>query len=254
MDKQFIFWGSQPMEQFSLIARILTMAAVPVGGIVWLGMGSGAQYYDVPPTQARASISSAYLPTHVLGSYVKGSRVSRPDNETVVTSLIGEGGVELMRFVTKVEPSGTGSSVSTTVEPPVGKNAERAKKVMNSQPFVMSLMNKVAQEHVDAAIEKRPFNMMAMNPAGEAAANAIPGMKEQIADANASAAAISRMQQEERRYSSSSQAGGWGANTPKSKSTMSTGTPSKSGGWGAGASNPKSDWGTNTPDSETWKY
>lgn len=242
------------MDQFSLLGRIAMMAAVPVGGIVWLGMGSGGQYYEVPPTQARAAISSAYLPTHVLGSYVKGSRVTRPDNQTVVTALVGEGDVELMRFVTKVEPSGTGSSVTTTVEPPVGKNAERAKKAMKSHAFVMSLMNKVAQEHVDAAIEKRPFNMMAFNPAGEAAVNAIPGMKEQIAEANESAAAFSRMEQEERRYSSSSQAGGWGASTPKSKSTMSTGTPRKSGEWGAGTSNPNSDWGANTPGSNDWNY
>lgn len=231
------------MEHISLLARIAMMGIVPVGGIVWLGMGSGGEYYDVPPSQARAAISSAYLPIHVLGSNVKGSRVSSPDNQTVITSLIGEGGVELMRFVTKVEPSGTGSSVSTTVEPPTGKNAERAAKVMKSQPFVMSLMNKLAQEHVDAAIEKRPFNMMAFNPAGEAAVNAIPGMKEQIAEANASAAEFSRMEQEERRHSSSSQAGGWGANTPKSNSTMSTGAPKKGG-----------EWGADTAGSNNWDY
>jgi len=240
------------MEPISLAVRIAMMSAVPLGGVLWLGMGSGAQYYEVAPTQARAAISSAYLPTHVLGSYVKGSRVTRPDNETVVTALIGEGGVELMRFVTKVEPDGSGSSVTTTVEPPVGKNAERANKAMKSHGYVMALMNKVAQEHVDAAIEKRPFNMMALNPAGEAAANAIPGMKEQIAEANETAAMFSRMEQEERRFSTSSKAGGWGSNTPKSTSTMSTGAPRKSGGWGPDASQNSGGWGANTPRSDDW--
>ncbi len=230
------------MDQTFLLVRIGMLAAVPVGGIAWLGLSSSAEHYDVSPAEVRTSLSNAYVPVHVLGSYVKGSRVSKPDKETVVTSLIDAQGRELMRFVTKVEPDGEGSSVSTTVEPPVGPKAERVTKAMQSQPIVVALMNKVAQEHVDAAIEKRPFNMMALNPAGEAMANTMPGMKEHIAEANENAALFSRMEQEQRRYSSSAQAGGWGANTPRSNSTASTRPPSKAGGWGADT--PKSnDWG-----------
>ena len=227
------------MSQAFFLARIGLMLGVPLGDVLWLGMGSGAQYYDVPPSEVRTSLSNAYVPVHVRGSYVKGSRVTRPDNETVVTALIGENGVEMMRFVTKVTPDGEGSSVKTTVEPPVGKNAERAAQAMQKQAFVMSMMNKVAQEHVDSAIEKRPFNMMAFSPAGEAMVNSVPGMKDQVAQANANAAAISRMQQDVRRSSSGGQAGGWGANTPKSSNS----TPGRSGGWNANTPKSSSSWG-----------
>ena len=103
----------------------------------------------------------------------------------------------------------------------------------------MSMMNKVAQEHVDSAIEKRPFNMMAFSPAGEAMVNSVPGMKDQVAQANANAAAISRMQQDVRRSSSGGQAGGWGANTPKSSNS----TPGRSGGWNANTPKSSSSWG-----------
>lgn len=244
------------MSQAFFLARIGMMFAVPLGGVLWLGMGSGGEHYDVPPSQVRASLSSAYVPVHVLGSYVKGSRVTRPDNETVVTALIGDGGVELMRWVTKVEADGEGSSVSTTIEPPVGKNAERAAEAMKSNGFIMSLMNKVAQEHVDAAIEKRPFNMMAFSPAGEAITNTVPGMKEEVARANETAAMISRMEQQSRRSSSPHQAGGWGANTPRSSSTMPTGAPRKGSDWSTSTSrsDSDSDWGANTPKSNDWDF
>lgn len=242
------------MNQGVLLARIGMMFAVPLGGVVWLGMGTGGEYYDVPPSEVRASLSSAYVPVHVLGTYVKGSRVTRPDDETVVTALTGEGGVELMRWVTRIEADGKGSSVSTTLEPPVGKNAERAAKAMESNGYIMALMAKVANEHVDAAIEKRPFDMMAFSPAGKAMTNSVSGMKEEVAAANETAAMVSRFEQDARRHPSAGPAGSWGASTPRSTSTMSTGSPSASREWNAGGSDRESDWGANTPKSNDWDY
>ena len=195
------------MDQAFLVGRVAAMVAVPVGGIAYMGMGTSAQHYDVPPAQAMSRISSAYLPTHILGTQVKGSRVSLTGTDTVITSLIAGDGTELMRFVTKVEADGAGSSVSTTVEPPTGANAERAAKVMQSQAYTMALMDQLAQEHVAAAIEQRPFNMLAFNPAGESMLNAMPGMKEQISQANEAAAMIAEMEQES--YHSGDSDGGW---------------------------------------------
>lgn len=184
------------MDQVFLIGRVAAMAALPVGGIAYMGMGAGAQHYDVPPAKVMSRISSAYLPTHILGTQVKGSRVSLTGNDTVITSLIAGDGTELMRFVTKVQADGAGSSVSTTVEPPTGANADRAAKVMQSQAYTMALMDKLAQEHVAAAIEQRPFNMLAFNPAAEAMAKTMPGMEQQISQANEAAAMIAEMEQD----------------------------------------------------------
>lgn len=195
------------MDQGFVVGAIGMMVALPVGGAIYFGTGGPAQHYDVPPAQARTLIANAYLPTHILGSTVKGSRISTPDSETVITSLIAADGTELMRFVTKVESDGAGSSVSTTVEPPTGANAERAAKVMQSQAYTMALMDQLAQEHVAAAIEQRPFNMLAFNPAGESMLNAMPGMKEQISQANEAAAMIAEMEQES--YHSGDSDGSW---------------------------------------------
>lgn len=195
------------MDQAFLVGRVAAMVALPVGGIMYMGMGASAQHYDVPPAQAMSRIASAYLPTHVLGSNIKGSRVSLSGQDTVITSLIAEDGTELMRFVTKVEADGKGSSVSTTIEPPTGANAERAAKVMQSQALAMSLLDLLAKEHVAAAIEQRPFNMLAMSPGGSAMAKNIPGMQEHLDQANASAAAMAEFEQDA--FNSGDSGDGW---------------------------------------------
>ena len=184
------------MDQAFLVGRVAAFVALPVGGIAYMGMGASAQHYDVPQAQAMSRIANAYLPTHVLGTYVKGSRVSISGKDTVITSLIAQDGSELMRFVSKVEADGTGSSVTTTVEPPQGAHAERAAAAMQSQAYTMALMDQLAQEHIAAAIEQRPFNMLAFNPAGNAMLNADPEMREAIQQANEAAAMLAEMDQD----------------------------------------------------------
>lgn len=194
------------MEHAFTVGKIGMMVALPVGGVVYMGSSAPEHYYEVPPAQARSLIANAYLPTHVLGTVVKGSHVTLPDGETVVTALLGHDGSEMMRFVTTVKAEGTGSAVSTTVEPPRGAHAERAGAAMQSQGYAMALMDKLAQEHVAAAIEKRPFNMLAFNPAGEAMLGSMPGMKEHLDQANTSAALMAEMQQDQFH---SGEAGDW---------------------------------------------
>lgn len=195
------------MDQAFLVGRVAAMVALPVGGIAYMGMGASAQHYDVPQAQAMSRIANAYLPTHVLGTYVKGSRVSISGSDTVITSLIAQDGSELMRFVTTVKADGEGSAVSTTVQPPQGEHAERATAAMQSQAYTMALMDQLAQEHVAAAIEQRPFNMLAFNPAGEAMLNSMPGMKEQIDQANSAASMMAQMEQDA--FASGDGGAGW---------------------------------------------
>jgi len=180
-----------------LKVRLALMVAPFLAAIAWLGMGTGAHHYDQSPRDVKLALTSAYVPTAVLGSTVKGSRVTLPDNDTVVTALLDENGDELARFVTTVLPDGEGSSVKTEVQPPKGVHADRAEQAMNSQAFTMSLLEKVAAEHVAAAIEHRSFDMLAINPTAKAMANAVPGMGAQIEQANRNAAAFSRYSQDE---------------------------------------------------------
>lgn len=200
-----------------LKTRLFFMCVPFLAAMAWMGFSGSAKHYDRSPHDVKMALASAYVPTHVLGSYVAGSEVTLPDNDTVVTALIDDEGYELARFVTTVLPDGEGSSVSTEVQPPRGAHAERAEKAMKSQVIAMAMLEKVAEEHVAATIEGRPFDMLAMNPAAKAMAGAVPGMSAQIDQANEAAAEFSRMEQDhDGGYddswgdSGSDYAGGWG--------------------------------------------
>lgn len=169
--------------------------------------GMQGKYYEQTPQAIHAALRSATLPYHVLGSMAQGSRVTRPDNNTVVTAVLGPNQSEMIRFVTTITPDGTGSRVLVEVRPPEGNNSARAAQAMKSNGFAMAMMKKLADEHVAAAIEHRPFDMMfATDPMAKGMIGANPGMQEQIDAANRGAADINQAQRD---FQADSEAGGY---------------------------------------------
>ena len=199
--------------------RMKSILLACAGAMLLAGCGTG-EYYEKTPQEVSSALKSAYLPVHVLGSTVVNSRVSQPDRNTVVTALLDRDGSELMRFVTTLTPDGTGTRVATEIRPPEGRNKDRAGAAMKANGFAMGMMEKLAEEHVAAAIEGRPFDMtFATPPMAKGMMGAVPGMSERIDAANETAAEFSRYQQEaefEREYgddwgrSAGDAADGWG--------------------------------------------
>ena len=183
--------------------------------------GASGDYYEKPPAEVAKAIKGAYLPTHVLGSQIKRSRVTQPSPDTVVTTLLGAGGREMMHFVTTITPDGSGSRVSTELSVPEGVK-DRLDEAVSKDPMAahaMGVMQMLAKEHVAAAIEGRPFDMTLGNPNAKAAMAMNPEMKQHVDAANAAAADMARHEQQadfESSYgrewgeSGSSSADGWG--------------------------------------------
>jgi hypothetical protein len=173
---------------------VLVMAAATA---LLAGCGEQGTYYEQTPQAVRASLRSATLPYHVLGSQAKGSRITQPDENTTVTAVIGPNQSELIRFVTTVTPKGSGSLVAIEVRPPEGNNKSRANKAMEANGMAMALMGKLAIEHVDAAIEHRPFDMsFATGGMAKGMIAANPAMQAQFDQANRSAEMMNRAQDE----------------------------------------------------------
>ena len=165
---------------------------------------NSGEYYEKTPQQVASALKSAYVPTAILGGAVASSRVTQPDDTTIVTALVDQSGSEVMRFVTTVTPDGTGARVATEIRPPEGKNKARASEAMETNGAALDMMERLADEHVAAAIEGRPFDMMfASPPMAKGMMNAVPGLSERVGAANAAASEFSRGQQQtefERKY------------------------------------------------------
>jgi len=173
-------------------AFILSVA----GAVLLAACGQPGVYYEKTPEQVAAALKDAYLPTHVLGNGIKRSQVTQPDANTVVTTLIAADGSEAMRFVTTITAEGTGSRVLTAIEAPEGKHNQRAGEMMATEGYMMALMDGLAQEHVAAAIEGRPFDMtFGASPMAKGMLKNQPGLQEEIDRANASAMEMAREQQ-----------------------------------------------------------
>ncbi|MDG6080014.1 hypothetical protein E3U23_12530 [Erythrobacter litoralis] len=209
--------------------RLLFGLVPALAVVLWAGIDSGETYYEKSPEEIRRAIASAYLPVHILGDTVKRSRVTQPADGTVVTALLDENDVELMRFVTTVTPDDTGATVKTDVVQPEGKHAERAHKAMKEQTFAMSLLEVLAEEHVAAAIEGRPFDMLAFNPTAKALAGPM-GMAQDFDEINRLAAEDAAYMQDEafrEQYGDD-----WGTTTPSKRDGWGTEKAAKTDGWG----------------------
>lgn len=165
--------------------------------VIWMGLDSGSSRYDRSPGEVRGALMGAHVPTHILGDTVSGSRVRREGENTVITALLDPSGREIMHFVTTIVPDGDGSQVSTEVHAAPGPAEPNGREAFGKNGFARAMLDKLAQEHVAAAIEERPFDMMfAAPPGAKQMIGMSPDMKDKIDNANASASEIAKYQQE----------------------------------------------------------
>jgi hypothetical protein len=168
-----------------------------VPALLLAACGEQGVHYDKAPGEVKMALRMATLPLHVLGSQATGSRVTMPDDQTVVTAVLGPNQSEMIRFVTTVVADGTGSRVSTELVGPEGNNKDRAAKAMAANGYAMGMMDKLATEHVDAAITGRPFDMMfATAPMAKGMIQANPELAGHIEQANAAAAMMNEAKEE----------------------------------------------------------
>jgi hypothetical protein len=178
--------------------RFASILISALAALLLSACGEQGKYYEQTPDAIRSALQSATLPYHILGSQAKGTRVIKIDDTKTAVAVVGPNDSEMMRFVTTVTPDGTGSRVMVELAPPEGRNKEKAEKAMQSNAMAMMLMKKLADEHVAAAIEHRPFDMMFATPAlAKGMIGASPELRAQLDEANRSAAS---MNEAARRY------------------------------------------------------
>jgi hypothetical protein len=172
-----------------------TLGLVPAFALVlWMGANDGSQSYERSPQQVREALRSAQVPIHVLGENIAGSVVRDERADIVVTALVDRNGAEVLHFVTTIEPDGDGSAVTTELRPAHGRNAQNVSGALSANLRAAGLLEKLASEHVAAAIEGRPFDIMfAAPPMADPIMTAVaPGVKDKIAEANQTASELAK--------------------------------------------------------------
>jgi hypothetical protein len=147
--------------------------------------GESGKYYEKSPDAVISAIESAVLPT-VSDRSLVGSTVSKPDKNTIIVTAKDELGGDVFRIVTRLTPEGNGTRVETRFE--------QLHKRKGHDP---AMSQKFAVEHVAAAVEGRPFDMMfATAPVAKAVALADPETAERVKNAGAAMTAFSKMEQD----------------------------------------------------------
>lgn len=147
------------------LKTILIAAAVAVaaGGIVVAGTGTKAgaegEVYDMSSAQARAELSAAPFPSEMQTAYGKtlGRHVEveqGPDGSVVWRFT--QQGYELARFTAVLTDEGSDKTRISVAFKPSALMKEKEELLFN--PLVANAAETMLAEHVDAALERRPFD------------------------------------------------------------------------------------------------
>lgn len=177
---------------------ILMSAAMLIGACSQSGT-----YYDKTPDAIAAALTDANLSPMLAGD-ISDKTVSRPNPNTIVITGNDELGGDVFRIVANLTPDGSGTVVNTKFE-----------LLHKKKGHDEYMAQKMATEHVAAAIEGRPIDVMAAaNPLAKAVVNSNPEMSKAANQAFNAAVAFEKMDKQakfEKEYGDD-----WGASSPGS--------------------------------------
>ncbi|MEL7188922.1 MAG: hypothetical protein AAGK17_05165 [Pseudomonadota bacterium] len=149
-------------------------------------------YYEKSPEDVLSAIEKQDMPYHMFGDTIAARSVTRPSDDVVVVALVDKMGAEQMRIVAQVSADGSGSRVITQAQDIHGKLGESNAE----SSLVGGMFQELAEEHVTAAIEGRPFDMLFATPSvAKAMIEANPEAREKLDQLNQSGQAMGEMQQ-----------------------------------------------------------
>ena len=165
-----------------------------VAALLLVACGQQGTFYEKSPDEVVAALRSAHLPLALIGQEDGSSRVRANDDGTVSTIIVNARGEDMLQLVTTIIPEGTGSRVSMALRPPEGRHAERVAQALSSNDYARSMMSRLADEHLAAAMEGRRFDLtFASPPMARAMLNATPEMRNEIDRANRAMESASTM-------------------------------------------------------------
>jgi hypothetical protein len=122
------------------------------------GGTSHGETYALPTAQVRETLLDTDAPIQVLGTQAVDWKTSALGDGTVLWTVLGERGGQLIRFSAKLVPVDGGTRVDVDVLPPEGKMQERVAKGIAENPSIRDLYHVAMTEEIDAKLENRGFD------------------------------------------------------------------------------------------------
>ena len=182
--------------------KFLTVAILSAATVVLTGCGE-SKTYPIEVGKVRSSLMSVRVPSILLGMGAGTSMVTPTGDNDVRWTILTRDSKPLMSLIATLDATGDAETkVTVTAEP--AKNNSKAAEGMAENPAIVKLYTKAMAEQIAAKLEKRDFNMSAIQTELMAASLAtMPKIQKEVAKQMNEA---SKMESEMRDYDSSDHA------------------------------------------------
>ena len=169
------------MGRIRMKKTIVIMAA----SLLLAACGAEGTYYEKSPASVAAAITDAEL-SPMLAGEASDSTVSKPNSDTVVITGNDAFGGDIFKITATLTPEGNGTRVQTQFA-----------LLHKKKGYDEYMAQKMAQEHVAAAIEGRSVDIMAAaNPVAKAMINSNPEMSKAVNQGMQAAIAFEKMEKQ----------------------------------------------------------
>jgi hypothetical protein len=129
---------------------------------VYFGFGAGADTKRVYPMQVaevNELLDQIDLPELIFADHAFGARHWRENDKVSIWALKSSEGAEMLRLTATTSATKAGTQVVVEVLPPVGKDRDKVKKMLDENPAYGDLYGSALAEQIDAKLRNRPFSI-----------------------------------------------------------------------------------------------
>ncbi|HWU27188.1 MAG TPA: hypothetical protein VN154_12385, partial [Rhizomicrobium sp.] len=140
---------------FSVLALCIVLA-------VYFGLGAGADkkhLYPMQVSEVNQLLDQIALPELIFADHAFGAKHWRENDNVSIWALQSSDGAETLRLTATTSAASAGTQVAVEVLPPVSKNGEKVKNMLDENPAFRDLCGSALAEQIDAKLRNRPFSI-----------------------------------------------------------------------------------------------
>jgi len=129
---------------------------------IYFGLGAGADNKHVYPMQVsevNVLLDQIDLPELIFADHAFGAKHWRENNKVSIWALQSSEGAEMLRLTATTSAVKAGTQVAVEVLPPVSKDRDKVKNMLDENPAYRDLYGSALVEQIDAKLCNRPFSI-----------------------------------------------------------------------------------------------